>query len=491
MTAPLHEGPSDSLKAIRDDLHRRETEGKRHADQSSRRQGLMERLGSEIVALVTIAGSQLARDDRFQDETYFADLARHVLTFNEMLREADLEYTKYRIIERLRRAARAEVPALDTAASLLLLDQSTAVGELAKDLERIQKSQPHDVWPMWLTYILDQLFNSNKPPLKDTVPPDTTRAEWRKAEIAFGCILFTDSSFGVMQESVDRANGLIDDAMKCGKYPGLKRPPGRVRDLIGLLDPRALHWFGLDPTPVLMLKPPPSIEAITDPQQVRRKLDEVWTAANCLQIALDKWADWFVHLNEKGDAQPAIALNCDEFARKAIHVLVTNRPTVEPFLSSDQDSLLSMLPPIPSWWIGEKEKDPKNQQLQEIGGHHVRWQEDREFLDQYYAPPERRHDKAVELRGAATKLISLLESFPMTAIADQSSSTTNSRIDNSAAEEILLRAREARQREAEKQKHETEEAAKEKRLRDAGFAVRSCTMLGEKKSNNGSIAGLG
>src|SRR5262249_23017495 len=174
--------------------------------------------------------------------------------------------------------------------SLLLLEPTTDVTSLATDLKRIQESRPHDVWSMWLTYILDQLMNSHRPPTKDSVPPDTAREEWRKAELAFGCILFSDESFRVLQESMDHAACLIDDAFKCGGYRVLNRPPGRVRDLIARFDPRALHWYGSEFRPLPLLQPPPSIEAITEPVALRRQLDEVWTAANCLQIALDKWA---------------------------------------------------------------------------------------------------------------------------------------------------------------------------------------------------------
>src|SRR5262245_52663194 len=59
------------------------------------------------------------------------------------------------------------------------------------------------LWLGWLTYILDQFLNSHR-------PPDTTRDEWLKAELAFGCILFTDETFRVLQVSVDHAGCLVD-----------------------------------------------------------------------------------------------------------------------------------------------------------------------------------------------------------------------------------------------------------------------------------------
>jgi hypothetical protein len=136
------------------------------------------------------------------------------LAINEALREADREYPRDRILERLGRAARAGVPALDTAASLLLAAPSTAVEQLAQDLERIAASRPHDVWPTRLTYGLDQLLNSHRPPAKDNVPSDTTCDKWRKAELAFGCIHFSDDSFRVLQESMDWAAGLTGNALR-------------------------------------------------------------------------------------------------------------------------------------------------------------------------------------------------------------------------------------------------------------------------------------
>jgi len=270
---------------------------------------------------------------------------------------------------------------------------------------------------MWLTYILDQLMNSHRPPTKDSVPPDTTRDEWRKAEFAFGCILFSDESFRVLQESMDHAACLIDDAFRCGGHRVLNRPPGRVRDLIARFDSRALHWYGLEFSPLPLIQPPPSIEAITEPMSLRRHLDEVWTAANCLQIALDKWAAWFVELREKGDAHPAIALNCSDMACRAVKVLLTHRPNVEPFDGADEAALLAKLPPIPAWWMPGIGVQPNAEKSEFIRKPHIRWQEDREFLDLYYWPPKQRHQKAIELRGAAARLIDLLKSFPMTAVA--------------------------------------------------------------------------
>jgi hypothetical protein len=319
VTAPLDDCTPDPLQAIREDLQRRQTEATHQADQCARLEQLTERLTARLREVVTATCSLLAQGES-RNETYFTDIARHLLTFNEALREADREYPRYRILERLGRAARAGVPALDTAASLLLADPSTAVEQLAQALERIAASRPHDVWPMWLTYSLDQLLNSQCPPAKNNVPPDTTRDEWRRAELAFGCILFSDDSFRAMQESMDRAAGLIDDALRGGGYSIPNRPHGRVRDLIN--------------------------------------------------AAL--------------------------------------------FNTADEATLLAMLPPIPAWWMPAAA--PGADPAEGAEALTVRWQEDREWLDRYYRPPEQRQKKSGLLRGAAAQLIDLLKSYPMAAV---------------------------------------------------------------------------
>jgi hypothetical protein len=385
-------------------------------ERDARRRLLYERMAGRFKELVSFACSSLARDERSRRDDFFAELARSLLDFNETLAEADQEYPFYRIHERLRRAAQAGVPALGTTASLLQLGPETDPSVLAGDLVRIRESRPHDVWPMWLTYVFDQLMNSPKPPLPDSVPPDTTRDEWKKAELAFGCVLFTDDSFRVLQESMDQAASTVDDALKCGGHHVTNRPPARARNLLARFDPRALQWYGSESRPAGLLQPPPSIEAVTEPESARRQLDELWTAANFLQVALDKWASWFVELQEKGDAHPAVALNCDDMARRAVKVLVTYRPNVEPFDTADEGTLVAMLPPVPAWWLPGTDI--------ELGGEgtpvdkpRIRWQEDRAFLDRYYCAPERLQERASQLRAAAAQLIDLLKSFPMASIA--------------------------------------------------------------------------
>ena len=76
-----------------------------------------------------------------------------------------------------------------------------------------------------------------------------------------------------------------------------------------------------------------------------------------------------------------------------------------------------MLPPIPAWWVPGTDVRQNAENSEFIEKPRVRWQEDREFLDPYYWPPEQRQQKAIELRGAAARLIDLLKSFPMTALA--------------------------------------------------------------------------
>lgn len=407
----------DPLQGIKDDLQRRTSEAVTRAGRTAQREQLSERLTASLRAIMSFAGGLLAPEKHPRHDAFFVELACRLLALNAALNDADREYPRLRIRERLKQATQAGVIALDTATSLLLLDPAFDPTAVARDLENIQKSRPHNVWLLWLTYILDQALNSYNPPVKDNVPPDTTREEWRRAEAAFGCVLFSDESFRVLQESVDQAACQIGAALKSGGYPTLIRPPCRVRDLIAQFDARALHWYASDSSTMQLLQPPPSIETITEPQSLRRQLDEVWTAANHLEIALDKWAAWFVELQEHGDAHPALALNCSEMASRAIKVLLTHRPNIAPFDSADETGLLAMLPPIPAWWLPGTEINLSVEGGESIGESRIRWQEDREFLDRYYQFPEQRQEKAVKLRGAAAKLIDLLKSFPMSALA--------------------------------------------------------------------------
>jgi hypothetical protein len=357
---PGRNSPGGPLQSIRDDLQRLASEAASTADRVARRRQLNERLAGRFKDLVTCACGLLAQDDGAREAGFFAALANGLLAFNETLREVGREYPRFEVLERLEKASLAGVPALDTAASLMLVDPEADAAGLARGLEEIQRSPPHAAWPMWLTYVLDQLVNSHGPPAKDTVPPATSRAEWRRAELAFGCVLFSEAGFHALQDSVVAAASLIDDALKCGGHAVPSRPPARVRDLLSRYDARALEWYAGEPPPAGLLQPPASVERITEPASLRRQLDEVWTAANCLQVALDRWAGWSVELQERGDAHPAVALNCFEMARRAVRVLVTFRPNASPFDRASEAELLATLPPLPDWSVGgvEAEGEP-------------------------------------------------------------------------------------------------------------------------------------
>jgi hypothetical protein len=415
-TTTPHSDSSDSLQQLRDELQHHQASATAQKELLARRETLSTHLAEGLSNLAGVAGFLLTREEQSRTESYLANVAAALLGFGRLLREADEVYPRFRILERLRRATSSGVPGLDTAASLLLVDHGVDSDQLVRDLQQLQASPGREAWPMWVTYIFDQLMCSNCPPGPHNVPPDTTRDEWRRAELAFGCILFTDDSFRVLQESVDRAASQIDHALSRGGYKVLGQPPGRVRDLIATFDSRAMAWYATDPEFPGLVQPPPAIEAIAKPRTLRRQLDEVWTAAVCLQLTLDKWADWFVELQEKGDAPPGVALNCMELASRSISVLIVQRPAVSPFDVAGEAELLAMLPPIPSWQTGVARNVPPSGGKGMISQPRVRWQVDREFLDQYYRTPDGRQDKALKLRGAAVRLMELLKSFPTTVL---------------------------------------------------------------------------
>src|SRR4051812_16226038 len=82
----------------------------------------------------------------------------------------------------------------------------------------------------------------------------------------------------------------------------------------------------------------------------------------------------------------------------------------------DEADLLAMLPAIPAWWMPGINEGPNGDPDGMAAQPGVRWQEDREFLDRYYRPPERRQEGAARLRAAATQLIDLLKTYPLTAL---------------------------------------------------------------------------
>jgi HEAT repeat protein len=401
--------PIEALERfVRDhqDAQRATTEG------DERRRHLDERLVGAFSELVDFAPGVLAPNQFPPGEGFWRQLADAVVRFATLLAEADREYPRFRVLDRLRRAAQSGVPALETGATLLLCD-TTDADKLAGIIQSVQRDNRRGVWLAWLPYVFDQLLNSHQPPGTLPLLPDATRDDWRKADLAFGCVLFSDETFRVLQECTDQAAAQIDAAMKAGGYCVSSRPPGRVRDMLRYYDPRALQWYTMSPRTLPLLQPPPLIEAITEPPQLRRELDEIWTAANALQMALDKWAAWFVELQEKGDAHPAVALTCGEVACRSIKVLLIHRPNAAPFDLSAEADLVAMLPPTPSWSVPDAQVDPQIANPEKAT---VRWQDDRAFLDSYYRHPECRRDRMAELRGAAARLIEMLKTFPMSAV---------------------------------------------------------------------------
>lgn len=382
-----------------------------HATKYAGGEQCIEQLELGIRQLVSFACSWLEDDVRSQERNFFAEFARNLLRFNAVLQAADHTFPQYRIHERLVRAAETGVAALDTAASILLIDSSSDARLLSKELRRLKRDGSRKVWPTWLTYILDQLLNSHGPPVHVSVPPETTRKEWHRAEIAFGCIQFSDESFAELQRSIENAANAVDYAMECGGYPKLRRPAGRVRDLLEHFDSRALRWYSSPAKCLTSQPPPPAIQLITEPESLRRQLEELWAAAQYLLKSLDRWTNWFVELRQEGDADPAVALECHRLAGISIEVLLAHRPNVDPFDRTDESAMWAMLPPIPVWW---SINDPKSNTT--FGQPKRCWQEDRDFLDSYFSPPECRSDKAIRLRGSVVKLLDLLSAFPMAAV---------------------------------------------------------------------------
>ena len=131
----------DPLQAIRDDVQQRKSETRECADRQARRADLMQRLMERFRTLVSCAAPLLAAEHLQQGESFCPDLARSLWAFNPPLGEPAQEYPRYRIRERLSRAARAGVPALDTATSLLLKDPGSDPAVLAVDLERLAGSR--------------------------------------------------------------------------------------------------------------------------------------------------------------------------------------------------------------------------------------------------------------------------------------------------------------------------------------------------------------
>src|SRR5262245_34365337 len=78
---------SAGLQGIRDDLHRRESEAASRADQADRRERIIDRLIERFGNLISFVRRLLAPGKHPRSETFFSDLARSLLAFNEALQE--------------------------------------------------------------------------------------------------------------------------------------------------------------------------------------------------------------------------------------------------------------------------------------------------------------------------------------------------------------------------------------------------------------------
>jgi len=430
----MPESSFDPLQKLRNGLEQEQASSIVASDKAIRRRKLDEQIGQAFSLLIKSVGPLLSGTAEDGNTQYWLDLSSNLLVFVKGLQEASREYSRKLIHERLERASHSGVPSLETAATLLLSSNSTAE-ELSAVLKTVRKSKQYELWSAWLPYILDQLISSDKPPLTMLPPiPGATRDDWRRADRAFGCPYFSEQSFDAVQVLLDSANAHVDSAMRSGGYHVSNYPPCRVRDLIGFFDPRALHWYCCDPPPFQFLQPPPSIEMVSEPEESRLKLDEIWTASNSLMIALDQWMEWFAVLQEKKDAQPAVALNCCEMCQRSIRTLLTYRPVLEPFGKATEKEILAMLPPIPSWWISSTE--PKVLPLGENKADKVfsPWQQDKEFFDRYYFKPESRSEKSQILRGKASQLVEMLKASPLAVLK---SCTVNGNMSTLSSEKIL------------------------------------------------------
>jgi hypothetical protein len=81
-------------QAIREDLQLRESEAVEQANRDARRQRLTEILAAGYRDLTSFVGDLLAPMVHPRGNTFFADLARSLLAFNETLIEADREYPR-------------------------------------------------------------------------------------------------------------------------------------------------------------------------------------------------------------------------------------------------------------------------------------------------------------------------------------------------------------------------------------------------------------
>jgi hypothetical protein len=153
-------------------------------DRDRRRRCLDDRLLRAFTELIDFAPCVLAPNQFPPEESFWGQLAAAVVRFAAVLTEADQEYPRFRVLERLRRATLSGVPALETAATLLL-SETTDADNLAGIIQSVQRDNRRDVWLAWLPYVLDQLLNSHRPPGTLPVLPDAKREDWRSAASCF------------------------------------------------------------------------------------------------------------------------------------------------------------------------------------------------------------------------------------------------------------------------------------------------------------------
>jgi hypothetical protein len=320
----------------------------------------------------------------------------------------DQEQPRYRIVERLRRAADSAAPSLSAVATLLIEPRTSDKASFKTRVKRLVNRHSIGKVLRWILYVFDQLLNSHQPPGRIPVMIDVTREEWRTAEIAFGCILFDDGAFLVMQDKIEQATCHLNDALNTGGRAPLPQSLIRVRDLLARCDARVLDWFSQDVPIIRIEKLPPSIEALRESPNLYGKLVEVYFAAKSLQIALNAWDRWFVQLQTKGDAHPGIALDCNHLASRALVALTSLRPHISPFDYASLAELIAALPPLPTWFI-------ESSDLSALGGlaPHRAWQQDRAFLDRYYLPNDKQFFSTSKLQGAVPQLIEALETYPL------------------------------------------------------------------------------
>jgi hypothetical protein len=137
---------SQLVNAVRDERDEQASETERKA----RRQRLDELLCATFQDVIGCVPNLLAPNQNPPDERFWGRLAERLRAFGEALNEADREYPRYRVRERLVRAARAGVPSLETAAQLLLSAPDAAAAKLAETLQAVHTDGRRDLWIAWL-----------------------------------------------------------------------------------------------------------------------------------------------------------------------------------------------------------------------------------------------------------------------------------------------------------------------------------------------------